>query len=345
MRDLSNDRVQTLRGLACLLLVSFHVIGHDTTSGIGVSPSSWYRDFTNFFIHIRMPLFIFLSGFVYAYKPARDLKVFASKKLQRLAVPFILVSAIYFTGQQITGDSKLEWVEMWRIYLLPYAHFWFLQAAMVLFTTLAILDHFRFLDRLSTFAAFFIFILFGHFFTEVTDWLGFKEAMDLAPFFFAGVALNRFHDQLIDTNSKRSIAALFGLLMTVHIVSTMNGYVAPKGSYFGTTLSLFAVATLIYYIPPAKWLAWIGAYSFTIYLYHVFFSSPFRTVLYKIGVTNLEIHFVFGCLIAIAGPILMEMVLRHSAITCKLLLGQPGKSHAKTRTIPADTDIAVSTVR
>lgn len=341
--QLSNDRVQTLRGAACLLLVSFHVIGHDPTAGLGVSNASWYRDFTNTFIHIRMPLFIFLSGFVYAYKPVRDLKVFAGKKLQRLFVPFVIVSATYFTAQQLIGDSKIGWPEMWRIFLLPYAHLWFLQAAMVLFSAIAILDYFKALNRLRHFAAFFLAVLLCHFFTEAPDWLGLKEAMDLAPFFLAGVAINRFKDEV---RPDMQLAFLFGflLLLAIHTIATLSGYVAPKGSIFGTTFSLMAVSALIYFTPKVKWLAWIGAYSFTIYLYHVFFSAPTRMVLTKIGVTNLEIQVFLGCLLAVAGPILMEVVLRNSSIASKILLGQPGKDHAKTR-LPADTDIAISTVR
>ena len=63
--------MQTLRGIACLLLVAFHAIGSSSASGLHVADSSVYRHFTNLFVHIRMPLFTFLSGLVYAYRPLR----------------------------------------------------------------------------------------------------------------------------------------------------------------------------------------------------------------------------------------------------------------------------------
>src|SRR5690348_13562586 len=68
---LESARVQTLRGVACLLLVAFHAIGSASTSILHVPDDSPYRRFTNLFVHVRMPLFTFLSGLVYAYRPIR----------------------------------------------------------------------------------------------------------------------------------------------------------------------------------------------------------------------------------------------------------------------------------
>jgi uncharacterized membrane protein len=70
--SLESARVQTLRGLACLLLVAFHTVGSTAASGLHVPDDSRYREFTNLFVHLRMPLFTFLSGLVYAYRPLRS---------------------------------------------------------------------------------------------------------------------------------------------------------------------------------------------------------------------------------------------------------------------------------
>src|SRR6185295_5386420 len=64
-----SQRLQTLRGVACLLLVAFHAIGNHPTSGLHVADDSSFRFFANLFQYVRMPLFTFLSGFVYAYRP------------------------------------------------------------------------------------------------------------------------------------------------------------------------------------------------------------------------------------------------------------------------------------
>src|SRR6185503_21212738 len=78
-----SQRIGTLRGLACVLLVAFHVVGSEPSTGLHAGEGSAYRQFAYLFQHIRMPLFTFLSGFVYAYRPLRagELPTFAGKKL------------------------------------------------------------------------------------------------------------------------------------------------------------------------------------------------------------------------------------------------------------------------
>src|SRR5678815_1036900 len=62
----ASRHIQSLRGLACLLLVALHVIGGEATIGMQVDDDSVYRLFGKLMFHIRMPLFAFLSGYVYA---------------------------------------------------------------------------------------------------------------------------------------------------------------------------------------------------------------------------------------------------------------------------------------
>ena len=79
-------RIQSLRGLACLLLVGFHVVGVDSAAGLRFADDSLPRLATSLLIHVRMPLFTFLSGFVYAYRPVArgQALAFAKKKALRL---------------------------------------------------------------------------------------------------------------------------------------------------------------------------------------------------------------------------------------------------------------------
>src|SRR3569833_839663 len=104
-------RVQTLRGLACLLLVAFHVIGSHATSGLRVDADSAYRQFANLFMHLRMPLFTFLSGFVYAYRPAAlgYAGTFAGKKFRQILLPLLCVSTLYFLLTLVVPGAAGRW--------------------------------------------------------------------------------------------------------------------------------------------------------------------------------------------------------------------------------------------
>ena len=137
-------RAQTLRGLACLLLVGFHVIGSVATSGMAVPDDSGWRLFANLFTPLRMPLFAFLSGFVYAYRPVKAGQEgrFAKKKLIRLWLPLLTVSTIYYLTTLVAPDAQraLPLSEAWTIYLYGYVHFWFLQSIILIFAATLILE-------------------------------------------------------------------------------------------------------------------------------------------------------------------------------------------------------------
>src|SRR5882762_10279178 len=120
-----SGRIQALRGFSCLLLVAFHVIGSRATSGLHAGDDSLYRHFANLLQHVRMPLFTFLSGFVYAYRPVLQGRfgTFAQRKFKRLWLPLIGVSTLYFLLAMVAPPDthgKLPLDQMWRIYVFPY---------------------------------------------------------------------------------------------------------------------------------------------------------------------------------------------------------------------------------
>ena len=139
--SLESARVQTLRGIACLLLVAYHTIGSTAASGLHVPNSSLYREFTNLFVHIRMPLFTFLSGLVYAYRPlhAGHALDFSLKKFRRLGVPLIVASTTLYCLHSAMHHPVPALSQVWTIVVFPYWHLWFVQALMVVFAGIVVL--------------------------------------------------------------------------------------------------------------------------------------------------------------------------------------------------------------
>ena len=68
-RSTRDPRVETLRGLAILLVVAEHVIGQDSSNGLRLPDDSLYLYASHSLDFVRMPLFTFLSGAVYAMRP------------------------------------------------------------------------------------------------------------------------------------------------------------------------------------------------------------------------------------------------------------------------------------
>jgi len=316
-------RIQTLRGVACLLLVAFHVVGIEG-AGLLVDADSGYRLFMNLFVHLRMPLFTFLSGFVYAYRPAQGWE-FGKKKLWRLAAPLIIVSTLQYVVQSaIPGaNAKAPLADIWRIYFFSYGHFWFLQAMLLIFAAIIALEQLQMMRTLPRFMIVFAAVLLAHFLIWPGELFSVDQAFYLAPFFLAGLATNRFKKHLFTRPVIGALLALFVVTMGAfaYVVIT-GGDIPERKTVWTTALGISGCFTLAQFTPNVQWLGWIGGFSFTIYLYHVFFTAGTRIALQLLGVYGLHEHFVIGLVMGVAGPIVVEMALRPFALPRRYLLGQ-----------------------
>ena len=57
--------IDTLRAMACIALVSFHVIGNSATAGLELPDTHPLHMLNAMLVDMRMPLFSFLSGLVF----------------------------------------------------------------------------------------------------------------------------------------------------------------------------------------------------------------------------------------------------------------------------------------
>ncbi len=96
----------------------------------------------------RMPLFMFVSGFLMIYttkmrnhSSGTSIKSFISKKIQRLLIPFIVLTLITFLPRALMSGLADDTIELsmesfWKAFVfaeyLPIPFFWFLQASFIL---------------------------------------------------------------------------------------------------------------------------------------------------------------------------------------------------------------------
>jgi glucans biosynthesis protein C len=324
-------RVETLRGLACMLLVAFHVIGSQATSGLHVSPDSPYRHFANLFMHLRMPLFTFLSGFVYAYRPVirGQARAFAAKKLVRLLLPLIFVSTLYLVSTLVIPDAtgRMPLQQIWRIYVFPYVHFWFLQAIILIFALVVALESLQLLANIRRYVIILAISMAAHLLMRLenasTAPFSAVHAIYLAPFFLLGLGANRFRTILLRPAVVWVSVACFLGVMTLHAITiAAHGQVAEPGTAIGLLIGVSGTLTLIYLFPHLKMLELLGAYSFAIYLFHPFFVAAARALLKHAQVTSTELGFLVGLAAGVLGPPALETALRGMTLPRRLLLGQ-----------------------
>ena len=308
-------RVQTLRGIACLLLVAFHTVGSTAASGLHVPDDSPYRGFTNLFVHLRMPLLAFLSGLVYAYRPLRagHALEFSGKKLRRLGMPLIVASTLLYCLHFAMRHEVPPLSHMWTIYVFPYWHLWFVQALLVVFAALVVLES---LGALSTFRGFLLVFALSlelYFYGpwERQNIFGLHNATYLLPFFLGGLAAHRFRDRLRLRGVLIATALCFVVAQGIHTYLVLTPALAPidpvvNRSALNLLIGLSASLCALQLLPRVRLMEKIGGSSYTIYLYHPVFVAG---VLFATGaqaVTSTGLLFVLAGVAGIVGPMLME---------------------------------------
>ena len=322
-------RLQTLRGVACILLVAFHTVGNHPTSGLHVADDSGYRFFANLFQYIRMPLFTFLSGFVYAYRPVLSggLADLGRRKLTRLLLPLLCVSTLYFAATRFApADSNgvIPLEQMWRIYVFPYVHYWFLQAIILLFAAVAILDRWQLLATPGRYALALVACIAVHLLIDMTRAddvpFGAFYALHFALYFLLGLGANRFRSLLLQPRVSWTCVALLLVAMALHARNLLNGaQLDHNGSLLEVTIAASATLAMVRLFPAFRPLEIIGAYSFAIYLFHPFFVAAVRVAAKPLEV--LAIVFTACVIAGVVGPMGLERLLGNVPVVKTLLFG------------------------
>ncbi|WP_414010777.1 acyltransferase family protein [Limnobacter sp.] len=333
-------RINTLRGLACMLLVAYHVIGSDQTNGLKIA-DGFYRTISDLLSYLRMPLFTFLSGIVYAYKPCQTNAVnFLQKKARRLLLPMLTVGTVFELLQQfISGDKPV--VDSWfLLHIIPVAHYWFVESLFMVFILVTILEKVKFLNNYKTWAIV-LFVSAMLYCMPITwPYFSFSGFIYLTPFFLAGMGVQRYNLITIPNRPLALVAllpmvALFALTY-INILPMWEPRTLPA-----LLIGFAACITLLALGLKSKLLARIGAFSYSIYLFHVFFTAFARILFGKLGMVHVEQIFIVSLTAGIVGPIIIEKILARFSLLGVLFLGKaPKKPHALQAPTPVHSNMA-----
>jgi peptidoglycan/LPS O-acetylase OafA/YrhL len=319
--------LETARGLACLLLVSFHVVGNKPWHGLRISGDHWMHVVNDVLGDVRMPLFSLISGIVFsaAVRSRREWGDKVLKKVRRLLLPLFTVATLQYLVQLAIGEG--ENMPLWQIYFLPYEHFWFLQSTFLLM--IAMLTASLFVGNAAKWAplaAIFCAATYLIFDRWQPDVFSSYKALYLGPFFFLGVSVNYYTDPARNALSLPSVktASLVFLLMGLVVEGAVILGVVPSQfeKLSSLVVSLSVVTFILSWKLVAKPLVWIGGYSYAIYLFHVFFTAGSRIALQRIWPSHpLEIAYAVGLAAGIFLPIALSIALLRRSETALLFLG------------------------
>jgi fucose 4-O-acetylase-like acetyltransferase len=317
-----NLEIDTLRGFACVLLVSFHVVGVSADMGLRLPADHWLQQINGALAYLRMPLFSFLSGYVYAFRPYKpkqsNARGFIQGKMRRLLLPMLTVGTIFALMQNAMPGANQRVTNWGLLHIVPVAHFWFLEALFIIFLIVVALEHWRLLSTPPRFAGVWAITVMAFVFLQVTPYFAANGAVYLMPFFLAGLACKRFDLHTVPARRlAAAVLALAGLWLAALPQPLGQGLSLP-----GLLAGLSAAFLLLRSGWRWRALAYVGSFSFAIYLMHVFFTAGSRMALTRLGVGNLYVLLGLGTLLGIAGPMLAALLIGRSARLKFWLLGE-----------------------
>ena len=331
-KDLS---IETLRGIAVIMMVAGHVVGASKGTGLQVEDDSGWRYFYDSFEYLRMPLFTVVSGFVYSLRPVEPgrLLEFLKGKGRRILFPLISVGTLHFLVQHIIPgtNANYEITDIWKIYLFKYEHFWFLQSIFLIFVIISVIDNYQLISTEKKWLVVFLTCVLlrltmpylqGNFFS-------FKGFLNLLPFFVLGCGIERYKDLFNNRLVVRGLLIIFILAVSIHQLYLLNGKSFDRLDY---AIMSFLVACpgiiLLFHIRKnVPVLSKLGYFAYGIYLFHVFGTAGSRIILMHLNITNITFLFFVGLLAGLGLPIVFEYFIEKSPLLRTVFLGLRKKSN------------------
>lgn len=330
-----NLHIETLRGLAILLVVIGHVIGSTPEGGMKIDfPSPW-RYLYLWIDYIQMPLFTAIAGWVYALRPVKAgySGTFMTKKACRLLVPMAVAATLYFLIQYITPgtNQKGNLADIWRIYVFPYTIYWYLPSLFLMFAAILMIDTNRWMDKLSGWGICLV-CAYGGLMAQkilldngqIPNLFSFMGAMAQFPYFVIGVGINRFAKQIITHKTKIILSSL--AIVGILLLQLEWFYPAVSRNILNNlTQPLWVMATLALLLTQSyssRIFTKIGSYAYIIYLYHGFGTSGGRIIMNRLGVNSEILVFLFATAIAVFIPVILQEIANRNRILKFLTSGK-----------------------
>ncbi|SDO52573.1 Fucose 4-O-acetylase [Pseudomonas arsenicoxydans] len=319
--------IETLRGLACLLLVLYHVIG-PLGGGLKIDLGSPFRVLADSMVYVRMPLFTFISGYIYSIYKIRgnDFSAYCTGKVRRLIVPLFFVGVPFSVLQAVApGVNKdVGLIQALLSFYVPVNHFWFLQAVFIIFMFVGFLQWRGLLQTTTRLYLLFLFSAVAFLLPPfAVDAFGINGAFYLLPFFVTGMIC---HEKVaVIKQSLKVIGPVVFVLISIallYIAAVDRELIVDRRSLVGLLVGCASCVALLSSDMRSKALIWLGGYSYAIFLFHVLFAASSRFAFGRLGITDDSILVIGGVLCGLLGPVLLSNVFSRFALTSMLFLGE-----------------------
>jgi peptidoglycan/LPS O-acetylase OafA/YrhL len=333
-------RIDTLRGIACVLLVTYHVIGGSAVDGMHVSDDSFWRQSSNLLNPVRMPLFAFITGVLLSdsIRTLDHVKLHMWKRLVRLGLPLLFVAPA-FDFLACAAGSKMCVGNPLLVVVMPYAHFWFLQSSLLISVVIAFaIIPFR--GNYAFFALAALPLSFGLFLyvpDPSIDVFSISGVAYLLPFTMLGIVA-REHGQLLGLRTVIATCSLLLIVVCVYALSWNEiSNTIKAGALMRTPERLLLSAAIVFLLFSfgfrSAMLAAVGRYAFAIFLFHPIFTSASRRLFEGFGLDHAALSmFALDFVSGILFPIVLQKLLLLDHRAALVFLGERGPNRVLAKT-------------
>lgn len=284
----------------CIILV---VIGHFNPD----EAPAWWKVTNSCIYSFHMPVFLFVSGFIYAfYFKKGNYLHFMWKKVKRIFIPYLMASLIVVSIKLFTqGEAYVEHPVTLTTYLemfyLPAAgyYLWFVWALFIMFAVVHL-----FQSRLGHTILFTLSIAIYFLPFELPYAFCLKEFQEKWVYFMCGVMIVDYQ-MWKSFDSRWFWAASITCYITLYCcLNTLNHthyiFVAIAGT--GMVISISKMLESLIWVKRRVLLP-VAMSSFTIYLYHTTFSGFAKAAFAKMSMSN-DPFIAEACVVVMCGVLI-----------------------------------------
>ena len=315
--------LDSLKGFAIFLVVVGHVILGYMHTGMFIE-HQWSLQFVYDVIYsFHMPLFFIISGFLYKLTwRQKDIRLAKSisNNVLNMVLMYILFSVVFWMFKYIAAEygniqmsDQFILMDLLYIFISPLAYLWFLYVLIWLFLTVPIFE-----SIIKPTTVFIIFLCLYFFMPPVHGLLKIINLIIYGGVYFTlGSVLCMYQDQLrtIICNKLIGIGFISIVLAVItfpyiEVHNILKFICATSGSVF--------LSILFFKFKNIKWVTiWnlCGRYSLGIYILHLYFSGPLRTIFKHLSIDNIMVCLILSCLISTIVPIFIVKFFDRYKIT------------------------------
>ena len=308
--------LSVLQGFSMLLVV----IGHVSLTNVPGDPSTPIATGIERVIYtFHMPLFIFISGWLYYYtcigrgKPYRDMLV---SKVKHLAIPFFAFTFIAMVLKSAFPQLMHRVVDMEEIINTfvffrsnPLGEMWFV---IVLFELMLMYPVYKFVTRNSLSAIIGLggAILISKLFPEIS-YFNLGRVAYMLPFFVAGILCSRFEWHRF-MSKWWFLLTMAGLFVICNIMRVLPESMKAETAFVGTIFAMSLCLIVGKYTP--KLFSSFRDYTFQIFLMGIFFQMAIRWTYVRLGNELLFVPlWILSVLIGVYVPTLIARFIDNKA--------------------------------